>query len=46
MKKCCIKNLDKAKKLGRAKWVCPKCGHDVSLAYIFYQEAVSEITKE
>jgi len=45
MKKCCLKNLDKAKRIGRAYYVCPKCKKDVSLAYILYQLALSEDEK-
>lgn len=45
MKNCCLKNLDKAKRLGRARYICPKCGKDVSLAYLLYQEALSEMLK-
>ena len=33
-------DLDNAVKVGRAKWVCPKCGKDISLAYVFYCAAL------
>lgn len=43
---CCLKNLPKAKRISRAKYVCPKCGIDVSLAYVLYQKALSEIIRD
>ena len=33
-------DLENAVKHGRAKWCCPRCGADVSLAYLFYAMAV------
>ena len=39
MKNCCIENLDNAKRLGRAKYICRVCGEDVSLLLFLYWEA-------
>lgn len=38
MKDCCWENLKKAKRLGRAKFVCPVCGEDVTMALVFYEQ--------
>lgn len=29
-----------AKQVSRATWVCPDCGHDVSIAYVFLMDAL------
>ena len=39
MKDCCYKNLDTPKRIGRANYVCPECGEDISMAVIFYEDA-------
>ena len=39
MKDCCLENLGNAKNVGRASWICPVCGSDVSLAYFYLQLA-------
>lgn len=36
MNKCCFKNIDKAIRKGRAKYICPKCKQDVSLLWFLY----------
>ena len=38
----CKFDISKAKKVGRAHWVCPICGFDVSMAYVLYMQAVAE----
>lgn len=40
MNDCCEKNLDKAQRIGRAKYVCPVCKTDVTIALMFYLEAM------
>lgn len=42
MQDCCYNNLEKAKYISRATWVCPICGKDVSLAYVLLQEAIRQ----
>lgn len=42
MQNCCYKNLHNPKKTGRATWVCPECGSDVSLAYVNYCQSVQD----
>lgn len=41
LKDCCYKAVfqNKAKRLGRAHYVCPTCGEDVSLLVVFYQQS-------
>lgn len=39
-KDCCFKNIDKAKRIGRANYVCPKCGKNVSLEWFLYNQAI------
>jgi len=34
-------DLHNVKQVGRATWVCGDCGKDVSLAYLFYQQALN-----
>ena len=36
----CFQEIEHAKNVSRAKWVC-SCGEDVSLAYILFQEAIN-----
>jgi hypothetical protein len=38
----CFDHLDKAVRVGRAKYACPICGADVSLAWVLYQQAIME----
>jgi hypothetical protein len=38
----CLKEIDSAKHVSRATWVCKTCGKDVSLEYVLYQEALSQ----
>jgi len=45
-KKCCLNNLDKPKRKGRAWYVCSKCGKDISLMWFFYQLAIREETHD
>ena len=42
MNKCCFKNIDKAIRKGRAKYVCCKCGKDISLVWFYYQLAIKK----
>jgi hypothetical protein len=44
----CNHDLENAVPNGRAYWLCPLCGADVSLIYVLYAEAVmrSEDIKE
>ena len=39
---CCRENITDAKWVSRAKWICPKCGEDVSLMYILLKEAAGD----
>ncbi|MDP2682026.1 MAG: hypothetical protein Q8P28_04345 [Deltaproteobacteria bacterium] len=39
MTDCCTDYISVAKWVSRAKWICPKCGHDVSLMYVLLAEA-------
>lgn len=41
----CFSHLDKAVRKGRARYVCPVCGNDVSLAWYFYMIAIMEDEK-
>jgi len=43
MKDCCFKNIDKAKRVGRANYVCSICGKNVSLMWYFYQLAIQKL---
>lgn len=45
MNDCCLKNLNKAVYIRRGYYECPVCGNDVSLAFIFYIDAI-ERSKE
>jgi hypothetical protein len=38
----CFNHLDKAVRKGRAKYECPVCGADMSLAWVLYQQAIME----
>ncbi len=37
---CCYKNIEKAVRKGRGKYVCPKCGTDVSLMVFFVYQII------
>lgn len=37
--KDCEHDLDNAKHVSRAIWICPLCGEDISLLYLFWLEA-------
>lgn len=39
----CFDHIDKAERKGRARYVCSNCGRDVSLMWVLYQEAASDI---
>ena len=41
MKNCCFKNIAKAKRIGRANYICPVCGDDVSLLYFLYSLVIN-----
>jgi len=36
---CCTDTISCAKWVSRAKWICPRCGRDVSLMYVLLAEA-------
>lgn len=38
-KKCDLCDIKNAKRIGRAHWICPICGRDISLEYLFYAQA-------
>jgi len=38
---CCFKNIDKAVRKGRAFYLCPKCGRDISVMWYLYQEMLN-----
>lgn len=38
----CDFDITTAKRVGRAHWVCPKCGDDVSLLYVLAMEVIGE----
>jgi hypothetical protein len=38
----CFDHLDKAVRVGRAKYAWPICGADVLLAWVLYQQAITE----
>jgi len=42
---CDTNILEDAKHVGRAHWVCPKCGADVSLYYVLLWEMREEEKK-
>ena len=42
MKDCCMKNIDKAIRIGRANYICPICKSNVSLFWFFYQQCIRE----
>lgn len=42
MNDCCRANLEKAKWISRATWICPVCGKDVTISYLFLQEAIRD----
>lgn len=33
-------DITKPHQIGRATWVCPVCGRDLSMQYVFYMDAV------
>jgi ribosomal protein L37AE/L43A len=33
-------DVSKAELVSRAKWVCPKCGRDISLQYLMWHQAM------
>lgn len=41
MNDCCLNNIDKAKWISRATWICPVCGKDVSLMYVLYKMPIN-----
>jgi hypothetical protein len=43
LKKCCLSNIDKPIKKGRATWLCRKCGKDISLMYVFIQKQLATL---
>jgi transposase-like protein len=36
----CEHDFERARRVGRARWVCPKCNRDITLEYYFWAEAV------
>ena len=42
---CCWDELDKAKHVGRAHWVCINCGKDVSLQYVLLMQCFESVSK-
>ena len=38
-KRCADCDVDKAKRIGRCSYVCAKCGADISLMVLLYEEA-------
>ena len=45
MRKCCFQNIDKAERLGRARYCCPKCRGDVSTLWYMYQICLIDTEK-
>lgn len=44
---CEVCDYPNAKQTGRARWVCPKCGSDISFGYLLWYDATHPIkTKE
>lgn len=39
----CFDYLDKAMRKGRAKYLCPICKKDVSMAWVLYMMAIHEL---
>lgn len=36
----CPHDLEKARRVSRATWVCPLCGEDISLMVLLWQDAI------
>lgn len=41
--KNCYDYVSEAKRVGRAKYVCPVCGKDISLLHFYYWCAVNNV---
>jgi len=41
-KDCCLENIEKAVRVGRASYTCPVCQGDVSLLWFTFQEALTK----
>ena len=37
---CCYENIEKAKYVSRAKWICPECKKDVSILVVLMKQAI------
>lgn len=42
MGKDCNHDIENAKHVSRATWVCPVCGEDISLLYLLWVEATHD----
>jgi len=42
MKNKCDHNYENAKRLWRAKFICPKCKEDITLTLVYIQEALTK----